>query len=401
MNYLKWIESESDEWVQDGIITEEQQNGILSRYNTPKAGNPLLALFAVIGTLLIGTGVIMVFATNWHGMTIPTRLAVAFLPLIIAMGACAFTALNRYSSAAFREGSATLLSLSVFATVALVGQTFHTATDMSEYLLMCGLLSLPAAYLFRSKTVLTIFTVCALYAGDTWIAAILLCALPLPLFYLELKQSRHRGIIGLHSLLLSALAALLVFRLISEDALYFFLSVGVTLLLLDIAIIKISAVRFYTPSKILGFSCIAGTIGVAAFDFSASRNFAWALVVVLILCFGYYVCRRIKAKTWEIPTGTDALVISAILLALSMQVLGVMANILLLALGVFFIVLGTKSMRMSHVNFGMSSLILLIALRFFDSNISLLARGIVFILLGIAFLAVNVIMSKKRKEIQL
>lgn len=397
MNYLKWIASESEGWVQDGIITQEQQLGILSRYSAPKIGNPLLVLFSVIGTLLIGTGIIMVFATNWRWMTVLGKLATAFLPLGLAMAICVYVALKKYSSTAFREGSATLLSLSVFATIALIGQTFHTATDLKEYILLCGLLTLPAAYLFRSKTVLTIFTACALYAGDPWYMAVLLCALSLPLFYFEIKKSCHRSVISLLALLLSALAARLVSEILEYEPLYMFLSIGVALLMLDMAVNKISAVRFSTPPKILGLICIASTVCVAAFDFSATVDYEWQMLIALALCGGY---AGLRAKALRSPTGTDVLVGAAVLLALSMHVMGIMANILLLALGIFFIVNGAKSLRMSHINIGMASLILLIILRFFDSDISLLARGIVFILLGVAFLVVNIIMSKKRKELK-
>ena len=69
----------------------------------------------------------------------------------------------------------------------------------------------------------------------------------------------------------------------------------------------------------------------------------------------------------------------------------------MLALGIFYIVQGSRALALNKLNFGMGLVVLLIGIRFFDSNLDLLGRGIVFILLGGALLGINVHISRKRR----
>ena len=402
MNHVKWIFAESEGWVRDGIITTAQQAQILGRYEeeSAKSGNPLLILFSVISALLIGTGIILIFATNWWRMYLPIKLAVAFLPLLLAQAACVFTALKRNRSTAFREGSATFIAVAFFATVALIGQSFHIASDLREFLMLCGVFALPPAYLFRSKAALSIYVVSTLFASQGWlpywVQMFLLTAAALPLFYLEIRAGSHKGVPGYLMLLLSALTCSVVIPAIyaidDNGAMNAALSAGLAMLIADAAFQKISPVYFFSPAKLLGRLCIAATICAAGVDFAFSGDYNLTLPAVALL-FGVYAgLRRTALRS---PETSDLFALSAVLLAVSAPFAGVAANVLLLALGVGFVVYGSKQIRISYINIGMAFLVLLISLRFFDSSLSLLIRGVVFILMGIAILAVNIVISRK------
>lgn len=395
MDQSKWISSESAEWVQEGIILPEQQVQILNRYQAAKSGNAFLILFSIIGSLLIGAGIILIFATNWWRMPVVAKLLVAFLPLLASQALCLFTAKKKYHSVAFCEGTATFLSLSFFATMALIGQVFHLASDLRSYLLVCGSFALPAAYLFHSKTALSIFVVCALYSAQDWPFALLFFLASLPLFYLEIRRSQHQGILGYLLILLSGLICLVVCTAMREPWLAVVLSIGVALLLLDVVFQRISQVEFFTPAKLVGSIFIALTLYIAGFDFSGSSSYEPVLIVVVFLCGVYAVLRW---RTFHGLSPTDSFVISAAILSVNVQIMGIMANLLLFALGVFFIVYGSKSLRLAYLNIGMLFLVLLISIRFFDSSLSLPAKGVAFIFLGIAFLVVNIVITRKRKS---
>ena len=402
MNQTKWIFDESGKWVQDGIISGEQQAKILSRYQTVRSGNPLLLFFAIIGSLLIGAGIILIFATNWWRMPVIAKLITAFLPLLAAQSLCLYVAMKRYGSAAFREGSAVFLCLSFFAVVALIGQTFHTSSDLASYLLLCGLFTLPAAYLFRSKAALSIYAGCALYSAQDWKIALLLFALSIPLYYLEIRKSEHRGTSGFLLILLSVLLIRLVFTILYDDLFFvsgydIALSIGAILLLVDVLFRRISPIYFLTPPKLLGCLCISLTIWIAGIDFSGHGEYGLPVIFVILLLCAYGTIRYRMTRSLEI---SDVFAACAILLSVSAAFIGAAANLLMLLMGIFFIVSGGKTLQISSLNIGMAFLVLLIGTRFFDSSLSLLVRGIVFILLGAAFLAVNIIISRKRRGLE-
>jgi uncharacterized membrane protein len=407
LSQFSWLKSESEYWVRDGVIDIDQRSLILGRYEgaSAKAGSPLLILFSIIGALLIGSGIIMIFATNWWRIPLPIKLTIAFLPLLVAQSICVYTMLNRSQSSAFREGSATFLVVSFFATVALVGQSFHISNDLGEFMLLCGVFALPAAYLLRSKAALTIYMIIVVAGSqdwvDYWVQSLVLVAAALPLFYSELRLGKHKAVLSYIMFLLSAGICLMIvpfaYEIFDSHSLYIALSVGLALLLADASVQKISSVRFAPVARYLGIMCIAVTIAISAVFFDFEVHYEYSLLVIILLSCGYAAVRWFAKQ--RLST-TDIYAAAALLLALSGPIAGIAANALLFALGIASIVRGSRNYRISQMNLGMIFLILVIGFRFFDSDLSLLTRSIVFILLGIAFLIVNYVVSRRWKSVE-
>jgi hypothetical protein len=73
-------------------------------------------------------------------------------------------------------------------------------------------------------------------------------------------------------------------------------------------------------------------------------------------------------------------------------------NAFMLFLGIMYIVMGCRNIRLRQLNGGMAVLSLLLVTRFFDADFGYLARGIVFIILGTSFLGVNFTMIRRKKQ---
>ena len=91
------------------------------------------------------------------------------------------------------------------------------------------------------------------------------------------------------------------------------------------------------------------------------------------------------------------------LLLVSPQLLSIgpillLANLYLLILGGAVLRDGLQSGLLPRLNAGLGILSALIAVRFFDSQLSFTVRGLLFILIGLAFLAVNLLV--KRREVR-
>ncbi|MEO0876855.1 MAG: hypothetical protein AAFY48_19830, partial [Bacteroidota bacterium] len=81
------------------------------------------------------------------------------------------------------------------------------------------------------------------------------------------------------------------------------------------------------------------------------------------------------------------------------DVLGaVAANLLLLGIGIYHILLGTKRDHLGIVNFGLLIVTLQIVCRFFDTDLSFAVRGLLFLLLGAGFFAANSYLIRQRKQ---
>ena len=75
-----------------------------------------------------------------------------------------------------------------------------------------------------------------------------------------------------------------------------------------------------------------------------------------------------------------------------------LANAYLFTFGIYYLYHGIQDQKMGLVNAGMLFMTSIIALRFFDANISFLYKGVVFILLGMCFLYVNYYLTQKLKK---
>lgn len=398
---LEWLKKEMKRWVEEGVITSEQRQKIEMMYPAGHGASSLLIFFSILGSLLIGAGIILVFATNWWNLPVEVRLILAFLPLLMAQGICFYTFKRRYSSVSFREGSAVFLSLSFFATLALVGQVFHTSSDMGTYLLVCVLFILPGAYLFRSRAAMTIYILGAISAswfGQEW--SLILLAIALPYFYMEAVRPSYRGGLNYLIFLLSIMVLNAVWTVVGTEmtVLQGALNYGLLMLLTDIIFRRISSSYFFTAAKFYSILFITGAILISAMDFSYSES---PSVKGVILGFGaaavYIWLRR---KRYQGILAGDLFAVSALILLPATYTAGATANILTIGLGVFYIVEGSRNLALKKLNYGMLIIILLILIRFFDSSLGLLGRGVIFILIGAAFLGINFYISRKRKELQ-
>src|SRR3989339_784747 len=64
--HLLWLKREVDAWVSEGIIASDQAEAIRKRYPEETPGLPWgTIIFASLGGVILGLGVILLFAYNW------------------------------------------------------------------------------------------------------------------------------------------------------------------------------------------------------------------------------------------------------------------------------------------------------------------------------------------------
>ena len=74
----------------------------------------------------------------------------------------------------------------------------------------------------------------------------------------------------------------------------------------------------------------------------------------------------------------------------------IIANAIVLAIGISEINRENKLNHLGILNFGLILINILITCRFFDTNLSFIIRGLLFIIIGLGFFLINFIMLKKK-----
>jgi len=195
---------ELPELVENEVISQDVANSISQYYQSKTSVSPnrLFTVFGVLGSILVGLGIILILAHNWDDFSRMIKTIFAFSPLVIGQLFVGFSILKKKSQT-WKEASGAFLFFAVGASIAMVSQIYNIPGDFTSYMLTWVLLCLPLVYLLKSNAVALL---CLLYAtiyacnygysfsGNSkspWLY-FLLIALLLP-FYVKLLQSKPKA----------------------------------------------------------------------------------------------------------------------------------------------------------------------------------------------------------------
>ena len=432
----RWLLAELPELVTSGVLTEEAADALRHRYSAAPPGEPRrigFILSAILGSLLVGAGVVLLVAHNWDFLSRPIRCAIAFAPLILSQALAIFVLLRRNGSAAWRETAAILNVVAVGTAMALVSQTYQIQGDFARFILVWMILALPIVYLFQTSVGLSAYFVGAAvwvvsskhdaffgsHASDLFAWVLLL--LGVPAFVMLLRQNRN----GYGTLLATtALAIGCAFSLGQTDDIGAQSFWRCSFAAYWTLVYLVGAVPFsdWRPTRFHPFVAI-GWIGILSMAVFLSfqdewRNRQWQSAVdfvprhypdllafgiqivwigAALLFTGYALWKKrdsnlapaaltpIVAIAWLVAKQTGNALVSSLLL-----------NFFLLALGVYTLLRGIRSGRVFEANLGMVVIAILATARFFDTDLEFVVRGIAFIAIGLGFLATNVIVFKRK-----
>jgi uncharacterized membrane protein len=415
---VRWLYSQLPELTARGIVSEHAAAALRQHYGPVEERSGVrivVAVTAVLGALLIGSGIILLLAANWDLFPRAVRTAMAFIPLVTTQALGAFVLLRKTESMAWRESVALLNSLAVATAIALVGQIYHLPGDATGFLLLWLLLTLPAMYLLRSAAATLVYLSLAMaWTLDStarnwpWGWLLLLAALPLMLPLIRRGGMRAwwlaMAVMICGGVLLGATASEAHMRGIWIPAFAGYLA------MLYVAGVALRPDELH-PFRWVGFAAI----GVLSLVFThgwfwEARSITDAAISGLaasIVC-GLVVLAGVVASALGFMRGVPVNPFAAVfpwvvLVAYGLAVANLPAasallmNLYVFALAVTALRSGLARARFAETNAGMLLVTALIVMRFFDTDVGFLVRGLAFIAAGVGFLVVNIGLLKRRK----
>jgi len=425
---VEWLYEQLPELVDKGIIPTASVDLIRDHYGAvdkKNGGKTILTMFAIIGVILVGMGIILILAHNWEQLSRMTRTLIAVGLLLVAQILVGATIWFKKDSNVWAESSSTFLMVTIGASIALIGQTYHIADDFSSFMLTWMLLSIPLVYLMGVTTPallyligVTIWAINGEFPGIGKQLIWALLALIGPYYYSKLVKKNlyanptvlvswvlilcfyisfgtaFRGALGhLYMLIYAALFALTYF----VGILWFdgpvkvwqrpFTAVGLT--------------GCIGLSFLLTFKDVWQSIGRDFYFIGRSEYLLAFSLLVLVVILGLRLMN--KKIDRHLLFGGVPVVAGVGFLLLYFDVSGINATVLcnayMLLLSVMIILRGARKGEIGTLNIGMLMVAALIIMRFFDVDFSFVARGLVFVLLGFSFLAANWVMVRRKKEV--
>lgn len=427
---IRWLFEELPDWIADGLVDETQAQRLRARYDADEANpdyNIAFIIASVLGTLLVGGGIVLIVAYNWENLSSNWRAVLSFAPLIVAQVIYGYAYFRKRDSIAWTESAATFLMLMLAASIGLISDTYQIWGKPEDFLWYWIVWSIPLMYLTNASLVTIIYLIAAAIwavqmrgSDSVWYWALLAAAIPHVVLNLRQdKEAIRRNLLGW------ALCLTCMFGWFStiETAISEYVLLGTALILsifLILGTYTFSRNRHFIQLPFSTFAVVGTFIFLLllTFDFDFS-DFAWREVVygekytptagminfgILILLLASYGWLGIREFAKQSPVGYFILFLPLFAFAVLLiersgaDILAlILTNFYLLAWGIIYLIEGIQKRNMNLVNLGMLIILLLATARFFDTDWSPLIKGIAFIILGACFLLANWRLSKHLK----
>lgn len=415
------IIKELPELVANNIITASTAKDIENYYALKKEpqGNALLTIFGSLGAILVGLGIILIFAHNWDTFSQTTKTLLALLPLFVFQGLTAYSIVKEKSSL-WKDASGILLFFAIGSSMALVAQIYNIPGDVSSFLFSWILLGMPLVYILRSNSLAFLQIILATYyaveAGyfnpeRPWPYLFFIAAL-LPFYIKQIKATPESNGVSIYNWLLplSGIISLGAFlKGGNEWSLSILIYIAFACLLYNIGMLPYFRER---KTRRNGYLCL-GLVTIVSLLLTTSFRWFWVEIVYrespapvlvgwgILIALGLGVAYFTKRGKYGInPFQAVTFIFPAIFLVgmADTFIPVILINVLVLALGVGCIKQGIDKIDFKVLNFGMVMISMLIICRFFDTSGSFVIKGLLFVAVGAGFFATNYILIKKKKN---
>ena len=427
---IKWLYKQLPDLLDANVIDDATASRIRNHFgevdDTPDYSLGFI-IASSLGAILIGGGIIMLFAYNWENFSLTLRTIFSFLPLIVAQIIYGYVYFKKPDKTAWVEASSGFLMLMLAATISLISQTYHIEGSTAGFLMSWMLLSIPLLYLMNATLPALFYLVgiaswAANVNGETSVYYWAFLAAAIPHLYLNInpKVPTTRGnLLGWTTVLTLGVAW---FNVIEVDVPEFLLVATAIMLsmiyFVGLRLFPKGGLLTHRPFRSFAIGGVFIMTMILGYDWPRSGggenwmladNYdSWAVWVNIaitllgLLALGYFAYeayRRGELKNYWVLTFPIMIFVGLLLAQSDRELISiVLANFFMLGFGIYYIREGIQTRMLSLINLGMLFLTAMIVARFFDADLSLMFKGIVFILLGIGFLSVNVIMSRRLKQ---
>lgn len=407
------------------VITEETAQKIKEYYNKDgdESQSKLFMIFGILGAILSGLGIILILAHNWDDLSNTTKSIISFLPLVIGQLFCGYTILKKAENPIWKESSSVFLFFGIGASISLIAQVYNISGDLNSFLLTWMLLSLPLVYLLRTSIVSLLYIIGITYyccnsnyftypEEQTYLFWLLFLGI-IPHYYQLLTTKPQSNFTLFHhwfvaiSLMISLGSVgdgnekLLYLSYMCLFAIYYFIGRNS---FFENQKLKFNSYRIIgklgTLTLLFVYTFKSFWIHIDQIKYQETPIYSPEFIAISILCNIAVLLFYKKNNTTNFKKFNliEIAFLLNILLLFMGEFAAIIANGIVLAIGVLEIKRGNQLNNLRILNFGLLIITILITCRFFDTDFSFIVRGILFISLGLGFFLTNYVMLKKRNR---
>lgn len=409
-----------------GYLEQAQVDRIQDEYiHTRKEHRSIFLIFALVGVIFIGAGVISLFAWNWSMFPKEIKAAAAFLPLLGVQGVL-YWKVRAKASELWIKSLTLALGIAFLSALGLIYQAYQISYSLTSMMMTGFLLMLPVVYLLDGYYLSILYMAGICWTGGfnwtggfCWAGSFCNSTLPvlllLPYYIKRVKKGENCGLLSLcffiwflylaviyvpdHSFY-ACILILLIYMTIDPPALYGRLAGR---LIYGMLFLKTVFYSFFNDlTEIFHYGYRNQSIRYLP-EFLLFLLLAGAVIRICLFIKKKPAFERLNLLLYGIICGL--LTADLMIYQLTYQPVSPLAGQAIITLcftafSLYRLLCGVKRMDLASVRRYTASVILCIILRVFLEGYGLLVKGVVFVIAGLAFLAVNYRMSLKLKELK-
>ncbi len=131
------------------LIYGEKKAVIISQDKT-KQKNRIKITLAIVGSILVASGLAILFFGFWQEFSISLQTAFSVIPMLAGQGFALYTYLKKKDSPSWRESASVIWTIGTVATIALVDGVHNISWTYTDYLVVDSVLLIPILFIFGS-----------------------------------------------------------------------------------------------------------------------------------------------------------------------------------------------------------------------------------------------------------
>ena len=387
----------------------------------PNYNGTLLIIFSILGTLLLGTGIVLIFVYYWQKMPVFFKAMLSLLPLLAGQASGLFVLTKKRDKLPWCEGASVLWTAGIAVTLAMIYNIFDLDIFRHTILIIVSVCIIPVIFLLNAAAPIAVYYICTItwcffsVSGDgesTHLFITLIMIIPACIFTARMLKKENKSLRSLYSHWISILS-IISFVILSGIALgNNSFSTSVTAVgASGLALLLISSKEpdIMMPYKIPGLFLTCAMLILNGIEFDPSditvQNIVFIATCSICVLAAFFAVRKKLKDGFFISFITVSFL--SMILASSCQFFfpAQHAEILLIILmvtaftaNILLMISGGKEKKLLPVNLGFISVAAVTMLFLSVSGLSLIGNGLLCLAFGAVLLAINFIFSKQNKK---
>lgn len=419
-----------------GVCIEEllygKKRNVTLETQKPDHNTTLIIVFSILGALLAGTGLVLIFVTFWQKMPVLIKAVLSLLPLMAGQAAGVFVLIKKRAKIPWCEGAGVLWCAGIGATLAMIYNVFEMSFFWENLLIAEALLIIPVVLLLKCTAPIIVYYTTAI----SWFFAtadknskstvfIFLGVIVLLLssgciftnYMIKTDKKSIRSLCAHWISILAVTAFLICFAFnLSGDLILAVSTAGAAGLCLLLLSLKDADITM--PYRIPGLFLTALALFGTGASFYGSLKSVWENIIFVaflsasvLITLGFVLITKTKIKDnfllIYIVIGITAVLAFSVLSFFipprtksnAYEIFITVMKIVTIAGNILLMISGGKEKKLLPINTGFISVAALTILFVYQSGLSMLVNGILLLIAGAVLLAINYKLSAKPKPI--